>query len=140
MKLSALALAAVLAAGSAHGATLIVTVEGVESSEGQVFVGICDKSLSADGCPFGQKRAAEPGPMEFTFEIPPGRYAVAGYHDVNANEKFDYTTLGLPKEPNALSNDANRKMWPGFKDAVIPVEDGTVNKVSVRMRRWMSGS
>ena len=62
--------------------TVLVTVENVESSKGDVSVALCDKGLSKDGCPFGTGRTAATGTMEFVFEnIPPGNYAVVACQD-----------------------------------------------------------
>ncbi len=56
-------------------------------------------------------QAARPGEARFTFRgLPPGRYAVVGYHDENGNGAFDQTWIGLPEEGLGFSNGA----WIGF--------------------------
>lgn len=47
----------------------------------------------------------------------PGAYAVAVYHDVNGNQDFDRTFIGLPAEPFGFSNDPGRiRGIPKFQD------------------------
>ena len=116
--------------------TVLVTVENVESSKGDVSVALCDKGLSKDGCPFGTGRTAATGTMEFVFEnIPPGNYAVVAFHDLNSNREFDQI-LGVPREPYALSKDAANKMIPTFKDAALAIGEGET-RVTIKMHRFM---
>ena len=116
--------------------TVLVTVENVESSKGDVSVALCDKGLSKDGCPFGTGRTAATGTMEFVFEnIPPGNYAVVAFHDLNSNREFDQI-LGVPREPYALSKDAANKMIPTFKDAARAIGEGET-RVTIKMQRFM---
>ena len=116
--------------------TVLVMVENVESSKGDVSVALCDKGLSKDGCPFGTGRTAATGTMEFVFEnIPPGNYAVVAFHDLNSNREFDQI-LGVPREPYALSKDAANKMIPTFKDAALAIGEGET-RVTIKMQRFM---
>ena len=134
--LAALALLASAAAASAG--TMVVQVEGVEGNTGQVFVGLCDKSFDETGCPFGTNRPTKPGTMEFTFDnVPPGLYAVAAYHDVNKNGKFDRTKIGLPGEPYAFSNSGSwfDTSWvaPDFQKSRVALQDRA--SVTIKMKR-----
>jgi uncharacterized protein (DUF2141 family) len=114
--------------------TVNVIVEGVESSKGVINVALCDKGLSREGCPFTKATPAAAGFVEARFEdIPPGVYAVVGYHDVNNNDEFD-KMLGVPREPYALSNKAGEMLVPGFKDAALNIKQGD-NTVIIRMQR-----
>ena len=111
-----------------------VTVENVESDRGAVWVALCNTSLSVDGCPYQKNVPAAVGTTEVTFtDIPPGVYAVAGYHDVNGNDIFD-KILGVPREPYALSGAAGDKLVPTFKDAALEMKPGD-NDVTIRMKR-----
>ena len=57
--------------------------------------------------------------METEFDdIPPGTYAVVGYHDVNGNNEFD-KLFGMPREPYALSSKAADMLVPTFADAAL---------------------
>lgn len=62
------------------------------------------------------------GYAEVTFKnIPYGEYALAAYHDENANRRLDLSVIGIPKEGIAISNDAKGLFLPRFKDAKIQV-------------------
>jgi transcriptional regulator GlxA family with amidase domain len=52
----------------------------------------------------------------------PGEYTVAAYQDINGNEKLDTNLIGIPKEPNAISNDAPARFGPPrYEDAKFTV-------------------
>lgn len=123
-----------LAKGETH---VTVIVENVESDQGTVNVAVCDKGLSREGCPYDKGVTARPGFVEAQFRgIPPGEYAVVGYHDVNSNERFD-RFLGVPREPYALSGRAGGEMVPTFEDAVLTIKEGE-NVVIIRLQRFGS--
>lgn len=72
--------------------------------------------------------AAEDGPQTVCFAAqPPGRYAVATYHDKNANRDLDQKINLRPKEPFGLStNPKLRWGFPKFDEADFEVpEEGT---------------
>jgi uncharacterized protein (DUF2141 family) len=114
--------------------TVTVIVENVESSSGNVNVAVCDKDLSREGCPYVHEVPAQQGFVETEFhDIPPGNYAVVGYHDVNGNNQFD-KLMGIPREPYALSGAASEKLVPTFTDAELPIKSGE-NAVIIRLKR-----
>ena len=124
-----------LSAVPAGAATLTVQVTGVESGEGQVFVGLCPTSFEESTCTAGKRQPARPGAMRFSFPgVPAGRYAIAVYHDVNANGRLDKQIFGLPAEPYGFSNDVGRSAPPSFEGALVPVGDPAAT-VSVRLGR-----
>jgi uncharacterized protein (DUF2141 family) len=115
-----------------------VIVENVESDEGTVWVALCDSGLSVEGCPYKLSVKATAGFDEVTFtDIPPGVYAVAGYHDVNDNNVFDQI-MKIPREPYALSGAAGDKLVPTFDEAALTFVPGD-NEVIIRMRRLTGG-
>ena len=125
-------------AASLTTAAISVIVENVETSDGTVNIGLCDKGLSRDTCPYDKEVRASAGFIEATFEnIPPGSYAVVAYHDVNGNGQFD-RVLGIPREPYALSGQAAKKMVPSFSDAALPMRSGE-NAVVIRLKRLGGG-
>lgn len=114
--------------------TVTVIVENVEAATGTVNVAVCDKGLSREGCPFVHEVPAQLGFVETEFQdIPPGNYAIVGYHDVNGNDTFD-KTFGMPREPYALSSKAGEKLIPTFEDAALPIKSGE-NAVIIRLKR-----
>lgn len=55
-----------------------------------------------------------------TFQIEPGRYALAVYHDLNANDVMDKNFVGIPKEPYGFSKDFRPKFSaPSFEDCAF---------------------
>jgi hypothetical protein len=96
-----------------------------------VNVAVCDKDLSEEGCPHSTSVKASAGFVEARFDkVPPGNYAVVGYHDENGNDEFD-KFLGVPREPYALSNRAGEKMVPTFKDAALKIKQARTPSSSV---------
>ncbi|MGY6568493.1 MAG: DUF2141 domain-containing protein [Salinarimonas sp.] len=130
---------AVTSTVSAQTATVTVRVTDVESNEGQVYVGLCDRGFSESECFDGRFQPARQGTMTFVFEnVPVGVYAVAAYHDVNMNGRMDTSFLGLPREPYGFSNDVGRRGPPNFLAAQFPVGSPSVT-VNVRMARMRFG-
>jgi uncharacterized protein (DUF2141 family) len=51
------------------------------------------------------------------FNIPPGTYAIALYHDLNNNNKIDKNFFGIPTEPYGFSNNFKPTLSePSFSD------------------------
>lgn len=135
--LSCIALLA--SAAIAQAATVTVRVSDVESSDGQVYVGLCDRGFEEALCVGGAFKPAQPGAMTFTFEnVAPGTYAIAAYHDVNGNGRMDTGTFSLPTEPYGFSNDVGRIAPPNFLNATFPVSSPGAT-VDVRMARMRFG-
>jgi uncharacterized protein (DUF2141 family) len=136
MRCIAYALIGLCSIATARAGTVVVTMEGADTTSGVLNAALCDKGLSEEGCPIAQHRAAATGKVEFRFEnVQPGRYAVVGFHDVNGNRKFD-RLLGMPQEPYALSNNVAENLLPKFSDAAVTVGDGET-RVTLRLRRFM---
>jgi uncharacterized protein (DUF2141 family) len=57
--------------------------------------------------------------------LPLGDYAVAIYHDLNANDNFDRNWIGYPKEPFAVSNNLHpfKLLYPSFDAAKVRLTD-----------------
>jgi uncharacterized protein (DUF2141 family) len=122
--------------GAAQAATVIVTVDGISDRRGTINVGLCDKSLSREGCPYEAERPAAAEAVEVRFErVRPGRYAVVSYHDVNGNSTFD-RFLGIPQEPYAMSNNANENLVPTFEQAALTVGEG-LTRVRITLQRFL---
>lgn len=112
----------------ASAAVLDVEVTGLSSDAGDVHIALYDNPdafPSSDGM-----RAEKQAPIldrraRFTFQdIPAGRYAVAVYHDENANHTFDQAIFGIPLEDYGFSNDARVFFGPpGFDEAAFDVAD-----------------
>lgn len=112
----------------------MVRATGIRSAEGRVYAGIRAKSFKESTCAFGDRVPARVGTVELRFpNVPPGRYAVAVYHDVNGNGRLDRSAIGFPSEPYGFSNDVGRTSFPSFTGALIAVGDPATT-VSVPVR------
>lgn len=138
-RIAVLGLALVAASSApASAATLVVRVTGVAAGQGPVFVGLCDRDLDRERCPIGRFARASAATLSLRFDgVPPGRWAVAAYQDVNANGTLDTQPIlvwRLPSEPYGFSNDVGRYGPPTFSGAAfeLPPSGGTV---SVRLAR-----
>jgi uncharacterized protein (DUF2141 family) len=113
----------------AEAARIIVTIEGVHSSAGNVFVALYSKP---DEFPDGDysdqhiKVKASTAPITVVFDhLAPGRYAIGAYHDENSNNRLDTNFIGYPSEGYALSNGIRAIISrPRFVDASFPVPEG----------------
>ncbi|TDI66442.1 MAG: DUF2141 domain-containing protein [Alphaproteobacteria bacterium] len=67
-----------------------------------------------------------------------GTYAIAVYHDINGNRKFDKNWLGFPKEPFGLSNNPRiRLRVPKFSDLSFEVGENGAD-VEIVLKNWPS--
>lgn len=88
---------------------LHVDVQGVRSSEGLIAVTLYaddpSKFLAHHGSLYVGRVQAKTGTTPVCIHVPsPGVYALAVYHDANANRRFDRTGIGLPAEGFGFSN------------------------------------
>ena len=125
----AFAAALILIAGSASAARIIVTIDGLHSAQGSVFVGLYatpSKFLNGNQCDAMKKVRASTAPITVAFDnLIPGTYAVGAYHDENGNDHLDTNFLGLPIEGYALSNGVRVIMSkPSFQQAAFTLGNG----------------
>ena len=58
-------------------------------------------------------------------DLPPGRFAVAVFHDENENDELDVNFIGIPKEGYAFSRDARGFAGPpSFDAAAVEIAEG----------------
>jgi uncharacterized protein (DUF2141 family) len=124
----AFAAALVFMAGQASAARISVTIQGVHSAQGSVFVGLYatpSKFLNGTQNDAMRRVPASTGPITVVFDnLPAGTYAVGAYHDENGNEHLDTNFLGLPEEGYALSNGVRAvTSKPTFQQAAFTVGD-----------------
>lgn len=76
------------------------------------------------------------GNLEMTFALPPGKYAVSCFHDVNGNGKLDTNLVGIPSEPYGFSNNARPRFRPPYwSEASFSVSGGTI-QLPVSLDTW----
>ena len=122
----AFASALIFIAEPASAARIIVTIDGLHSAQGNVFVGLYaspTKFLNGNQSDAMRKVRASAGQITVTFDnMPPGTYAVGAYHDENANDHLDTNLVGLPTEGYALSNGVRAVFSkPNFYQAAFTV-------------------
>lgn len=123
----AVALVAFLAGvPAAVAATITVTITGVHSAKGDVYVALFDGPQhfpDGDYALRHLKVKASMAPIVVTFDhVPAGAYAVGCYHDENSNHKFDTNWIGYPIEGYALSNGIRAVIArPTFAEAAFTV-------------------
>lgn len=103
--------------------TLTVEVTGIKPVTGNVILSLYNK---AEGFPESAEATfhtasipVKGGKVSIPLKnTPNGTYAIAFFHDSNANGKMDKNFVGLPKEGYGFSNDAMGKFGPpSFKEA-----------------------
>ncbi len=109
--------------GRPSSTRLIVQVGHLKSNEGEVAVTLYPSDPRRFLAPRGKLlrarvRAAAPTTQACFYLPGPGAYALAIYHDANANRDFDRNSLGMPSEGYAFSNDAPTKFGVPSFDAV----------------------
>ncbi|MEO1252715.1 MAG: DUF2141 domain-containing protein [Pseudomonadota bacterium] len=115
-----------------------LVIDGLEESVGLVTVDLYvndDQGFLKRAGRVEQRRAAARAPRTaICVTAPePGDYAIAVYHDENANKTFDKGAFGLPAEPWGISNNPRVRFGPPHvSEALFPVrEDGA--KVIIKL-------
>ena len=109
---------------AANAADLTVVIGGVPNDQGYVISAVYDSGASylkrPEAVAVVRLKAAK-GDVSYELKnLPPGKYAVAAYHDANGNEKLDADVTSQPTELYGFSNDARTAGGPpGFADAAI---------------------
>ena len=108
--------------------TLTINVKKLSSSKGKLLVGIYSKK---EGFRDESKtyrnitiKANEGNMTVVVADLPPGKYAIAIYHDANENGKLDKNFLGIPTEKYGFSNDAMGSFGPpDYEDCLVNITE-----------------
>lgn len=133
VKLSGMVFLLALSAHAVQAGELRVAIDGIRDDKGTVRVAVY-RAGSGFLKP-GQEHAAmfqraASGDLSVVFGgLPADRYAVAVYHDENANGELDTNLLGIPLEGTGFSEGAVPGFGPpSFDDAALAVPaDGQVS-------------
>lgn len=103
---------------------LTVQIDGLKNNNGVVQLGLYNKASEFPkvGETYKMARVKTVGTSKvYTFKnLPKGKYAVAIYHDENANKLCDTNFLGIPKEAFAFSNNIRpRFSIPSFQSCSL---------------------
>jgi len=118
-----------LADGAPAAATLTVRVGNVSPRGGVLRMGLYDAARYKDDKADALMAADVPVTLGETVvvfrNVPPGRYAIETFQDINANGKMDTSLLGLPLEPYGFSRDARPFLSkPGFGRVAFDLPPG----------------
>ena len=143
------ALALLVAAGAAaqeppctgppSNVRLYVDVVGVRSSNGLIAVTLyadnSRKFLAHHGSLYVGRVAAKSGETSVCIHLPDtGVYAIAAYHDADADRHFDRTAIGLPAEGFGFSNNPRVFLgMPAWKSVRLAVPKSDMH-TSIKLR------
>lgn len=120
---------------------LRVEFSNIQEAKGQLFVAVYDQSgtfLKTD-----QVRTQKIVPITQTGtltislgELPPGKYALSCFHDLNGNGQLDTNWMGIPTEPYGFSNNARPKFRaPNWAEAAFDWS-GKGASIGIRLEKW----
>jgi len=137
--IAAAALSLSASAGGAHGADLEVVITNIQIAKGFVRLGLYNdpaKFPKRSGTIGGGDVAVKGHTATYVFRnLKPGSYAIAIYHDANANKRFD-KTLGIPMEGFGFSNNARPRLSaPSFKRAAVTLK-APRTRITIRLLHW----
>lgn len=100
-------------------ATLTITFKGMETPTGSVMIALYDAAGWTSGKPIrvAMADAAVAAPSVSIADLPPGRYGIKAFHDVDGDGKMGTNPFGMPTEPFAFSNDAKGSRGPATWEA-----------------------
>ena len=126
-----------IAAPAAWAGDLTVTLTGVSSDPGTLYVDVwssADTFRDEEQVTARKVAPATPGEVQVQFpDLPPGTYALMAFHDADGDGEMDRFLGMIPTEGYALSNDPEVSGPPAFDDSAFTVgEDATQISVTVR--------
>jgi uncharacterized protein (DUF2141 family) len=136
-KVALIGLLAHILSSTVHAASLTVTAPGLKVG-GSLLVAVFDSEQT-----WKQRKGAahtlivpvdSASPSAVFASLPPGRYALMVFHDLNTDAVLNTSLVGMPKEPYGFSNDARGLFGPPrWSAASFQLNEGDTT-VSVRLR------
>jgi uncharacterized protein (DUF2141 family) len=106
--------------------TLDVQITNVQKNSGKIVVEIYNNESNWLKSPFRKTvLPTDKATQTASFEVPPGKYAISVYQDVNENGELDRTFIGIPKEPVGFGNNYKPFGKPKFESASIEYKTAT---------------
>ena len=117
--------------------TLTITVDGMDSNEGNlgilIFNGPKGWAESRTDALKDISVPAQQGTQSVKVQLPAGKYAVALVHDVNKNHKLDKNFIGMPKEQWGMSNNPHATIKaPPIEKAMFTLDGDKEVKVQLQ--------
>ena len=114
---------------AALAAPVTVTVHGVASGKGKLYVSLCSKAEFLGRCSISRAVPAKRGKVVVAFpKVLPGDYGFSAFHDENGNGILDRGAFGIPKEGYGFGRNAVGDRGP-------PKFEATVEKIPAAGRR-----
>ncbi|MCE7041150.1 DUF2141 domain-containing protein [Dyadobacter sp. CY312] len=124
-------------ASRAAPVTLKVEITNVKKAQGKLMIAIYKPDEKfGEGVPAisGIEEVKSIGSKTVPFDLEPGKYALALFHDLNGNGELDKNFVGLPKEPYGFSKDFRPKFSaPSFEDCAFEVTGTGSQQISVKL-------
>ncbi len=100
--------------------SLDINILNVQINQGKVIVEIFQDSESWLDRPFRETTLPTDAETKTaSFQVPPGKYAIAIYQDTDDDGEMDSNFLGIPKEPIGFGNNYEPFGKPKFESAAI---------------------
>lgn len=112
--------------------SLNITITNIENGSGTLYVAILDSDKNwlksdTDALPFrdvAQPVTSTDDLLISVGDLPPGKYAVSVFQDIDGNAELDTNFIGYPKEPFGFSAPMGKFGPPDFNEAAIAVSGG----------------
>jgi len=118
-----------------------VEFSNIQAAKGSLYLAVYDRSdafLKVDGA-YSKKITpiSQTGSLKISLgKLPPGRYALSCFHDLNGNGELDTNWAGIPSEPYGFSNNARpRFRAPKWAEAAFDL-NGSGGMIGVRLEKW----
>jgi uncharacterized protein (DUF2141 family) len=107
----------------AQAANLSVHLEGVRAAGGTLYVTVQTREqfMQDNGTAGTVIAAPREGAHDFSYDVPPGDYAVSVWHDDNGNSRFDMSESQMPLDGWAMTNGETLRGEPTFDQVRTPV-------------------
>jgi uncharacterized protein (DUF2141 family) len=130
----------VAATAYAQTGTLTVTINQIDVTRGgKVKIGVYDvKGFAVVGQGIQEiDLPVEGDTTGHLFQnLPPGRYAIAVFQDVNVNDRLDKNFFGVPKEPYGFSQNIFGTFGPpDFEAVAIDLGSGASVTLTIRLKK-----
>ena len=125
---------------AAGAADLTVVVTGLADDSGDVHIAVYDDPAGFPN-PDGMRVETHVQPsgrrgVGTFMDLPPGRYAVAAYHDADGDHEFDQGLFGFPLEDYGFSMGATAFLTPPAFDAAAFDLPAGGRTVTIRVGGW----
>jgi len=122
-----------------EAATIKLSMKHIRSSKGSIAIGLFkDDATFQNDKAFKEiiidKASLSSGVLNYTFQLPPGKYGIALLDDENNNEEMDSDFFGIPEEGYGFSGYDHSGMFrPSFSDFSFVVQSGKVTRVNINV-------